>query len=466
MPLPATLSFVDLETTGATATSDRITEIGIVEVDADGVREWSSLVNPGTAIPPFIESLTGISNAMVRDAPRFAELAPALAERLAGRVFVAHNARFDYGFLKNEFKRVGIDFRAQVLCTVKLSRKLYPQFHKHSLDALVERHALAVDGRHRALADARLIHQFWSLLPQQFADTDIAAAVDVQILRPSLPPHLDPHVLDTLPEGHGVYLFYAENDLPLYVGKSNTLRRRVLAHFAADHANAKEMSLAQQVRRIEVIETGGETGALIHEALLVKRLQPTHNHRLRRNDELCSWRFLPGGSSAAPPLQLADVHDAGFGGDDMQFGLFRNAREAKRVIKELAAETGLCLGRLGIEKLADGKPCFGHQIRKCAGVCVGRESAATHDARLAAALARLHVESWPWPGPAFVREGAALLLFDRWRYLGTAHDADALFALLDATPSAFDADIYRIALRARQRLRPLPRDPASLFGED
>ena len=119
------LAFVDLETTGATATADRVTEIGIVEVDEDGsVREWQQLVNPGTRIPPFIEQLTGISNAMVADAPPFAAVADETLRRLEGRLFIAHNARFDYGFLKNEFKRLGITFRAPVLCTVKLSRTL------------------------------------------------------------------------------------------------------------------------------------------------------------------------------------------------------------------------------------------------------------------------------------------------------------------------------------------------------
>ena len=123
MPFPA-LAFVDLETTGATATADRITEIGIVEVDEQGVREWSCLVNPGTPISGFIERLTGISNAMVAQAPAFADLAAEVKARLEGRLFIAHNARFDYGFLKNEFKRAGQDFRATVLCTVRLSRKL------------------------------------------------------------------------------------------------------------------------------------------------------------------------------------------------------------------------------------------------------------------------------------------------------------------------------------------------------
>ena len=154
------LVFLDLETTGTNPVSDRITEIGLVEVDADGrATHWSSLVNPGVGIPAFIQSLTGISNDMVRNAPTFDELAPALHDRLQGALFIAHNARFDYGFLRNAFSQAGLPFKSDVLCTVKLSRALYPQERKHNLDTLIERHQLQPGGRHRALADADLLWQ-------------------------------------------------------------------------------------------------------------------------------------------------------------------------------------------------------------------------------------------------------------------------------------------------------------------
>lgn len=177
------LAFVDLETTGAGIATDRITEIGIVDVSADGVQEWSSLVCPEAPIPPFIENLTGISNAMVANAPRFAQLAPQLHARLEGCLFIAHNARFDYGFLQNAFRRLDVDFNPDVLCTVKLSRKLYPAFGRHSLDALIERHALPVTGRHRALDDARLIWHFWQTIQRTLPGQDIAAAVQALTVR-------------------------------------------------------------------------------------------------------------------------------------------------------------------------------------------------------------------------------------------------------------------------------------------
>src|SRR2546421_2300158 len=137
------IAFVDLETTGATATGDRITEIGIVRVaDGEFVDEWSTLVNPERSIPEEIRVLTGITNEMVRDAPTFAEVRREVLERLDGHVFVAHNARFDYGFLKNEFRRLEMKFTADVLCTVRLSRRLYPEAVGHGLDCVVARHGL------------------------------------------------------------------------------------------------------------------------------------------------------------------------------------------------------------------------------------------------------------------------------------------------------------------------------------
>jgi DNA polymerase-3 subunit epsilon len=457
MSFPA-LAFVDLETTGATATADRITEIGIVEVDADGVREWSCLVNPGTPISAFIQNLTGISNAMVADAPAFADIVEEVLARLEGRLFVAHNARFDYGFLKNEFKRTGHDFRATVLCTVKLSRKLFPQHARHNLDSLIERHGLSVSSRHRALGDAQLIHQFWQGLQSAVAPEVLADAVRVLTARPSLPAGLDPSAIDELPDGAGVYLFYGENDLPLYVGKSKELKKRVLAHFAADHAAAKEMSLAQQVRRIECIETGGEIGALLKEAALVKALQPIHNRVLRRNDEVCFWQLVEAHQGEWRPLLIL-ASDLGRCPPEHFYGPFKTAREAKRTLTELAKEHGLCHSLLGLEKQKPGKPCFAHQLQQCRGACVGKEPLSFHSARLMAALGRHRLAAWPFAGPAWIREGDEVHLIDRWRHLGTARSEADLYELLDAAVQAFDRDSYRILLKAQARMTPLAAKP-------
>jgi DNA polymerase-3 subunit epsilon len=450
--------FVDLETTGATATADRITEIGIVEVSEAGVTEWSSLVNPETRISEFIERLTGISNAMVATAPTFDALADEVMARLQGRLFVAHNARFDYGFLKNEFKRVGRDFRATVLCTVKLSRKLYPQHHRHNLDALIERHGLRSADRHRALGDARLIWQFWQTLQREHAAADVDAAVTQLTARPSLPPQLDAGLVEDLPEGHGVYLFYGDGDLPLYIGKAKNLKKRVLAHFSADHSSEKEMALSQQVKRIDWIETAGELGALLKEAALVKQMQPTHNRRLRRNADLCTWRLAADDDGALRP-QLELLADVDIGRDDDLFGLFKNRGEAERVLSGLAEEHGLCPAMLGLEKVKAGKPCFAHQLKKCKGACVGLEPLTAHNARLLAALSRLKLAAWPYAGPVAVREGEELHVFDAWRYLGSTVSEDGVWSLLEASPPEFDADIYKLLRKslAKASVLSLPR---------
>ena len=281
------LVFLDLETTGANPTVDRITEIGLVEVDASGqASHWSSLVNPGVSIPEFIQQLTGISNDMVREAPSFNSLAKELFERLQGALFIAHNARFDYGFLRNEFSEAGYAFRSDVLCTVKLSRKLYPEQSRHNLDALISRHGLKVSARHRALGDADLLWQLWQKIHAELKPDVIKEALAALLQKPSLPSHLPSDVLDDCPDRPGVYLFYGENDIPLYVGKSVKLRQRIMSHFSSDHKLYKDMRLSQQLHRIEWRETVGEIGALLLEAQLIKRLQPIHNKTLRRQDDL------------------------------------------------------------------------------------------------------------------------------------------------------------------------------------
>jgi DNA polymerase III subunit epsilon len=447
--------FLDLETTGASASHDRITEIGMVEVGRDRVREWSTLVNPETRIPPAIEALTGITNAMVRDAPTFESLSREVLERLEGKLLVAHNARFDYGFLRNEFRRLGVRYQSRVLCTVRLSRRLFPDQHRHNLDTLIERHNLVCSDRHRALGDARVLWEFVQKVYAEREPAEVDRAVDELLLAPVVPPGLSAEVLDDLPESPGVYMFYGENDVALYVGKSVNLRSRVLSHFSGDMRLQKDMRLSQQVRRLDWIETVGELGALIQEARLVKKLAPVHNHHLRRNNDLCAYRYRPGEDKR--PM-LVSVREVELGGLEHVFGLFRSKRDAVNALRGIAERHGLCPQRLGLE---NGKgACFAHQVRKCRGVCAGKESERAHDLRLIAALAALKVKAWPFRGRVGVREAdpwtgrSELHVLDRWCYLGTVRSDNELF---DATgigaDPAFDFDTYKILTRWLERHR-------------
>ena len=447
---PHGLAFVDIETTGGPSHRESITEIGIVEVSEDGVREWSTLLRPQMRIPEHIQRLTGIHDDMVADAPRFADIADTLYDRLDGRLFVAHNARFDHGHLRAAFRRVGMDIRPRVLCTVRLSRRLMPEYRRHSLDQIVARLGLSTDARHRALGDAHLLWQFWQALHARFPAAVIEEAVGELTSKPSLPSHLDNAQIAAIPDTTGVYLLFGDNDLPLYIGKSTRLRSRVLSHFSADHASERELRLSQQVRRIEWIGTAGETGALLTEAALIKRLQPTLNRQLRRNRELCAWQLTPDLIGDLKP-RLVRAQDLDFGDSTQLFGFFRSRRAATTRLLGLAREHALCPTLMGLETPAGHGRCFHHQLKRCHGACIGREPIAHHSARMLAALAALKVEHWPYDGPIGLREGGDIHVIDRWCHLGTAQDLPGARKLLDAGQALFDLDIYRIVVHALAR---------------
>lgn len=298
------LVFVDLETTGGNAAHHRITEIGIVRVvNGAVVEEWSSLVNPGCEIPSYIVAFTGISNEMVAAAPRFAALAATVFDKLRGAVFVAHNARFDYSFLCAEFRRVGMQFAATALCTVKLSRRLFPQHARHNLDAVMERHELACNARHRALGDALVLRDFWFKLRLEIPAAVFAAAQAQAVLGVlKLPEQLPPELADELPEGPGVYRLFGADDALLYIGRSNSLRSRVLAQLSEQHPGSRDRQLASQVRRVDWRRTAGELGAVLLEAEWINAaaaLQPASQPQFRSSDFAACSRPLGLGRDAA-----------------------------------------------------------------------------------------------------------------------------------------------------------------------
>jgi DNA polymerase-3 subunit epsilon len=437
------LAVVDVETTGSQPARDRITEIGVIEVDGFEVSsEWSTLVNPGAAIPAPIQALTGITSEMVARAPSFAELAAGLYERLAGRVFVAHNARFDYGFLRHEFGRAGFKFLAKTLCTVRLSRRLYADHASHNLDSLISRHGIECRARHRALPDADAVWQFLRIAAHEHGAEVLATAARQVARQPALPPHLDRAAVDEIPEAPGVYVFYGEAGAALYVGMSRSMRSRVMQHFSVSTAWTRE------VRRIDWERTVGELGALLREAEMVKELQPAYNRRLRRPQSLCGFAFDMKRLRLAAPEEIC--------GDTLPYvhGLFRSRREALHALRGLADEYGLCLQTLGFEVPVRDGACWRFQLGRCRGVCAGRENIHVHHGRVAEALARMRALEWPHPGPLGIveqdcgRDAAEIHVVDRWSYLGAARSDDELSELLEGLERKreprFDYDHYRI----------------------
>ncbi|WP_458526298.1 exonuclease domain-containing protein [Onishia taeanensis] len=457
--------FLDLETTGTRTTRDRITEIAALKVrDGEVVERFVQLVNPGQPIPVQIQHLTGISEAMVADAPSFAELAGALRAFLGDAELVAHNMRFDYGFLRNEFARVDIAFRARTLCTLKLSRRLAPEHPHHNLNALIERHGIISHRRHRAEGDAEVLLALWQRWQREVDDDRFAALLAEQRRMPSLPSQLDPGLLQQMPERPGVYLFYGHNRLPLYIGKSINLRARVMSHFHDDLTQDRKMRLTQQVQDLEWHETAGDLGAQLLEARLIKTLLPIMNRRLRRQGRLMGWQWPPG----EPAPRLVAAEEITNHAETPLYGLFRAAKEARQALKQIAEHHGLCPRLLGLEK-GRGR-CFSSQLGRCRGACHGKESRDGHEARAREALERLRIQQWPWPGRVAIGEGEAhgqvdgaltWHVVDHWCYLGSVESLDdASLAALEDQPVHFDIDTYKILRRALDQAP--HRDQASL----
>jgi len=459
---------LDLETTGGNPLDCRITEIAAVRVENGlEVARWSTLVNPGTRIPSLIQGLTGISDAMVADAPSFDEVGATLLKLLDGAVLVAHNVRFDHGFLLQEYARMDVALRVKTLCTVRLSRKLYPQHKGHGLDAIMQRHGLTTLSRHRAMGDVDLVQGFLAIATQELGADAVSQQAQILLQgSAAVPPHLETNVAD-IPETAGVYLFYGEppeqssksagksanknTQIPLYVGKSIKLRSRVMSHFQAAGREAREMRIAQEIRCVEWIETAGELGALLLEARLVKELQPLHNRQLRRERTLCAWR-LDENASAKPLVTLVR-------GDDLQprefrqmYGVYRSKNQALSGLRELADLHGLCHQALGLES-GKGR-CFAHQIGRCKGVCCGGEKPELHHLRLKLALKQQQLRVWPHAGKIGLREYNAqtgrseMHVFDQWCHLATVQNEAELDDIINANTSlAFDLDTYRLLLK-------------------
>ena len=433
-------AFIDVETTGMKPLTDRVTEIAIIRFNANGESErWQSLINPGVPIPAEIQALTGITNAMVRDAPGFFDVRENVRRLLEGAVFVAHNARFDYGFIKNEFRRQAEAFTTDVLCTVRLSRKLYPDADGHGLDAIIFRHHLSGFDRHRAMGDTEATVAFVGKAEQDHSPETLKAAVKSLLKTPSLPAHLPTTALADIPDSPGVYLFYGINDLPLYIGKAKHLRERIRAHFSSDHMTANDIRLSQEMRRIEWLATAGEFSALLLEAQLVKERMPLHNVNLRRRDKVgfLQWQEIED-KATLNWISAAHLPDA----RSEVFGPFSDKAAAKKWLMFAAREHRLCDHLLGFSKPRSVRePCFARQVGRCFGACEGVETTAQHGQRLRAALAAHALPPWPFVGPAVYEEvdaandRADALVFDQW------------CAMSGGAALPFDADVYRLLRR-------------------
>jgi DNA polymerase-3 subunit epsilon len=468
-------AIVDTETTGTSPAYNRIIEIGIVRVEKGKVVEtFQSLVNPECHVEPVIESITGISAAELSRAPFFGDVAEQVSDLLHGALFVAHNVRFDYGFVRNEFKRLNRRFSARCLCTVTLSRKLFPGFAHHDLTSLVERYGLACEQRHRAMADARAVYDFMRFIRNQEGEERLNWGIQCA-MEGTVPGQLDRDAIRLLPDSPGVYLFYGPKNELLYVGKSKNIRRRVVSHFSLSPSSGKELSICGQTHAVEARTTAGELGALLLESRLIKDLQPIHNRvaRLKRKLIVLRRRETKEGYAACDLQNVDMVNPWEVGG---LLTVFKNRSQARESLVTMAREFELCHKLLGLEK--SSSCCFQYHLHRCRGACIGTEASAEYNARFDAAFAERKVHAWPFPCGILIEEkgdddkGGEAFLVDQWCLISSVKFADDGFRNVLPGANTFDYDSYKILLRYlrdrknRKTIRRLTKDQyESLLSE-
>ncbi len=441
------LCFIDVETTGTNALNGRIIEIGILKViNGELVREYESLINPELRIDPFIESMTGINYEALENAPVFSTVKDEIYEMLADSIFVAHNVRFDYSFVRNEFKRQGVNFSSKHFDTIKLARFLYPGYARYNLDSIMERHGITNNARHRAFGDAKVLWDFFKLAKKNSPEKVFREALNFVLKKPSLPLNISAEKIDSLPESPGVYIFYGENGMPVYIGKSIDIKDRVLSHFSNDLHNSTDMKIAQTVKDIEVIVTAGELSALLLESTLIKKMKPVYNRMLRESRKMTVLvKKITGTGHYSIDIKTIDEVETEQISDIL--GTFRSIKQAKDFLFEVSKEFKLCHKILGLEK---GKGyCFNYQLGLCNGICKDEELTIKYNIRFDEAFHKRKVKKWNFESPILIREDgekSQLHLIDKWCYLGSIKDESQ--GLEDLKKDyIFDYDTYRILNR-------------------
>lgn len=402
-------AIVDIETTGGSYRTERIIEIAVFIFDGEQVVEsFQTLINPERSIAPYITALTGISNSMVENAPKFYEVAKEIFQITENRVFVAHNVNFDYWFVKYEFKRLGGNFSRSTLCTVKLARKIFPKHRSYSLGNICEALGIKIDSRHRAAGDAlatvELFNRLLTANPQE-----IHQKLDFGIS--GLHANLDRKALDHLPEEAGVYYFFDENDELIYIGKSKNIQQRIHSHFYST-ATRKALEMKNRIARIDYEVTGSELVALLKESKEIKKFKPLYNRAQRRNAKDYGLFILTNekGYLCFEIAKNLDFH--------VPVMMFDTAEDGRNFLFKAVEQHRLCQKLAGLYHTKNA--CFHYQIKQCAGACIGQESAESYNER-----ALKVAEQYDLSNKSFVlidqgrnEEEKAIILVKNGRYLG------------------------------------------------
>ncbi|WP_203258936.1 exonuclease domain-containing protein [Hyunsoonleella ulvae] len=363
---------LDIETTGGKYNEEGITEIAIYKFDGhEVVDQFISLVNPERDIQPFVVNLTGINNNMLRNAPKFYEVAKRIVEITEDCIIVAHNAQFDYRILCTEFRRLGFEFERKSLCTVELSKYLIPGQTSYSLGKLVRSLGIPVADRHRASGDAQAtVKLFKMLLDKDSEKKIIQDAVRLNPKRQLEPRHLD--IIAKLPSITGVYYIHKDDGEIIYIGKSNNIKKRINQHFT--NTNPKSKKIQTLVAAVTYEATGSELVALLKESEEIKRNKPILNRALRRTIFTHAlYSFVDENNYINLKIDKADARKK-------PITTFSNRQSAKSFMSKSVEEYSLCQKLTGLYKTKSS--CFNYEVKVCNGACVNKESAEDYNKRV------------------------------------------------------------------------------------
>lgn len=389
-------AIVDIETTGGYAENHRVTEIAIYHHDGIQITDhYRTLINPGRRIPQFITGLTGITYEMVKEAPSFESVAKEIHGWLQGRVFVAHNAHFDYSFLKKEFEESGILWNSKKLCTVRLGRKIIPGLESYGLGRLAESLGVVITDRHRAGGDAHATALIFDILLKRDQDGVIANALKRNSGETILPPNLPKEEFDQLPARAGVYYFHDHRGQVIYVGKAINIKKRIAGHFTGEAREWNRSNVRNEIHHISFELTGSELIALILESQEIRRLWPRYNLAQKYRTE--EWGIYDYEDRNGYRRFSVNLVNRG----TRPLITFSTKGDAWNFMWEKVRTNELCPKLSGLQ-LAKGL-CFAHQSGTCKGACQGVESAEGYNAR-----AQATIES-------FYENGTTVAILDKGR---------------------------------------------------
>jgi len=359
-------AIIDIETTGGSSKLEKITEVAIYQHDGEKITgEFISLVNPERNIPYFITNLTGITNEMVENAPRFYEIAKNIVELTEGRTFVAHNARFDYSFIRQEFKSLGFNYKRSILDTVSLSRKLFPGHRSYSLGNICKDLRISINGRHRAAGDAFATVRLFEMLLKKDSEINGSRSALMKNTRTSkLNPKLDISKVESIPDEAGVYYFYNENGDLIYIGKSRNLQQRIYTHLS-NNATNRAMEMRDLIADIDWEITGSELIALLRESFEIKDNKPIYNRAQRRSS------FQWGIYTFTDEKGYLNYRYGLIDSDDTPLSVFTSREKAKSKLTSLVEYYKLCQKLSGLYETQGA--CFQYHVGICRGACCGKE---------------------------------------------------------------------------------------------